>query len=230
MENKQTELTDGEIKTDEEISNDETKPVEETQELGTPKEPTTEEIDYKQKFSESSAEAQRLLEESKSKDLTISELKEKLARVSELENVSNSSIDDFLYYYKQNPQADNSNLTDAKIRREVEELKKAHQVQLEESKLGEFIFSKKEALPFKETLRALGKSNPNLSYKELWERHLVPAINVGRNAASKKLDTKKKSQVESGKGSGEETQELSIAQFKKLSVEKQAKYLKERGL
>lgn len=210
-----------------ETSGQTTKPVDEPQESGTPQEPKVEEVDYKQKFSESTTENQRIMEETRLKEEKISLLEGQLGKVKALEE-KGYSLDDIAYYVG-NTQTQGG-LEDAKLKREVADLKKTQNLQKEEFKLSNFLTGNKEAEPFRETLKALGRNNPSSSFKDLWEKHLMPAISSGRDAASKKLGIKKRTQVESGKGSGEETQELSLAQFKKLSSDKQAKYLKERGL
>lgn len=210
-----------------ETSGQTTKPVDEPQESGTPQEPKVEEVDYKQKFSESTTENQRIMEETRLKEEKISLLEGQLGKVKALEE-KGYSLDDIAYYVG-NTQTQGG-LEDAKLKREVADLKKTQNLQKEEFKLSNFLTGNKEAEPFRETLKALGRNNPSSSFKDLWEKHLMPAISSGRDAASKKLGIKKRTQVESGKGSGEETQELSMAQFKKLSSDKQAKYLKERGL
>ena len=184
----------------------------------TPEPPKEPEVDYKKKFSESAKEAQRLAKEAK-------ELREKVSPWEDLEK-QGYKPEDIEAVIK----GDGANLDLIKMRRETESVKREQVKFRNEFELNQFITKNPEIEPLKETLRALHQAFPEKGYKDLYEEHLDTVINFGQQRVYSKLEQKKSSQVESGKGSGEKKVSLSPDDFKKLSVDKQQDYLKEQGL
>ena len=179
----------------------------------------TPEVDYKKKFSESSKENQRITEENE-------QLRKEAQWVKNLRAMGYSPEDIDRYIAT----GGSKELDSVKLQRDLEEVKKNQILQKEEIDLERTLKEISDAAPFKETLRTLGRSYPGKTFKDLWAEHIEPALKAGQELAYKKLEVKKKTQVESGKGSGETRAELSFNDFKKLSPAEMAKYLRERGM
>ena len=178
--------------------------------------PEKEEIDYKVKFSESSAEAQRLLDEKKrlqaekeEKERELRERTEELERLRE-ENEALASG---------NPEAYDT----VKLKKSLEEIKKQVLIEREERELQDYIRRNPQAEAHKEALRKLGRHS-KLSYDKIWAENFKPVYD--RMA-------EKKGAVQSEKGKGnmsqEPSSEIDLEEFNKLPLAKRKAYLKKMG-
>jgi len=187
-------------------------------ETGRQAEPT---VDYKEKFSQSSAEALRIREENRR--LQDDMARERVAREAlekekrELEELARGT----------NPEGyDNS-----RLRKHIEELSTGLAQMKERQELADFVGSTPEASKYRDTLRDLGRTYPNRTYSDLWESSLRTVADAERTATEARAE-RKKAEPDSGRGSttGEPNAELiggyPLEKFNKLPMEKRKEIFK----
>ncbi len=173
------------------------------------------EPDYKEKFSASAKEAQRLIGENK--DLQV-KFKEQEARLKALEEEKNA-LDSTLK--EERPEEYDA----MKTKSELANIKKDLVLQKENNALNDVISEIPEAKAHKEALRKLGRAHPNLSYKDLWDTTVKPLMEAGAELYNTKQTNKRITQPEKGNdsktvGSGD----FNLNSFNKLSLaERKAK-------
>ena len=150
----------------------------ETEVVEQPKQP---EIDYKEKFSASTRENQRILAEQKALQ---SALKEREARLEAIEK-ENAEYEAFLK--GERPEMYET----VQVKKELNELKKDIILQKEKLAIDEFISNNPDAKLHKEALKTLGRANPDKSYDEIYSSYIKPIYEAGIKDYEVKVQTKK---------------------------------------
>jgi predicted RNase H-like nuclease (RuvC/YqgF family) len=118
-----------------------------------------------------------------------------------------------------------------KIEQELESLKKDVVLQKEARAIDEFISQRPEASGQREALKAYGRTNPNKSYGELYDSFIKPIYEAGVKEAEAKIQVKKQSQPETGRGSVEKApSDSDIEDFNSLSLDERRRKFKQMGL
>lgn len=176
------------------------------------------EVDYKEKFSASSKEAQRLAQEQK--DLQ-AQLQADRIRLKELEA---EKMELETKFKTEKPEEYDALST----KRELEAIKKDLIAQKEEAALNTFLAETPEApKEQKEVLKKLGRANPNLSYSQIWSDMIKPLMEAGAAQYGSKQAQKKTTQPETGKGSTASPDDnLDLKAFNKLPLSERREKLK----
>ncbi len=178
-----------------------------------------EEVDWKRKFSDSFKEVERFR-----KDILPSlqyQLEEEKERRQNLEKEQ----EDLLKSLEEtNPDA--KRIID--MEKSVRELRQETLLAKEMAELTNFIHQVPQAERFKDIVRNLGRTNVKKSYSEIWDEMIKPSLDGLKADFAEEEKKEKKQQVETGKGSRskEETNEIDLKEFSKLSLEKQKQLLK----
>jgi hypothetical protein len=173
---------------------------------------TSQQIDYKQKFSQSSAEALRLLTESKVKDDEIKRLRAENA-------MALSSKEKF---EKDLSELDPEKFDMVKIREALLETNRTIAGIRQENEISSFLREVPEATNQVQAIKDYMRVYPDKSPVEIWETVFKPIVGNPK-ARKQKVDTTTSGIVEM------ET-EHSMADFNKMSLEDKAKYLRKMGI
>jgi len=181
--------------------------------------PTEPAIDYKEKFSASTTENQRIMAENK----TIQDnLRAKEAAIDNLER-EKQEIESRLK--EENPEAYDA----LKVNKELNSLKKDVILQKEELAINSFIADRPEAKAHKDALRMFGRANPDVPLSELYDRHIKPTYEAGMRDYETKQKLNKQVQPESGR-SLEEQPGAVDDDFNSKPLEERKRLLKAQGL
>jgi hypothetical protein len=209
-----------------ETSVEEQKPSDEAnQDEGTAGEgikPDKEEVDYKDKFINSSKEALRLLDEKKSLQDKVRELESYKTKLEEVQEQELKELE------KVDPDAAKS----LRMERELQQIKQESLINKRERELDKFIASDPDTAPDREALKMLMAVNPSKSLEELDSLLLKPIRDRVAVESIDKLHKQKASQVEKGKGS-QTPEPVSTGlpdDFNAWPVDKRKAYLKKQGL
>ncbi len=200
---------------------------EESQTSGTNDEETEEEkanqqeqeVNWKEKFSNSFKEVERYRKEIlPNLQYQIEEEKERRQKLEREQEDLLKSLEET------NPDA--KRLLD--MEKSVKELRQETLLAKEMAELTNFIYQVPQAERFKEIIRNLGRTNPKKSYSEIWEGMVSPTLEGLKTDFFESEKIEKKTQIETGKGSRskEDTGEIDLKEFNKLSLEKQKQLLK----
>lgn len=204
---------------EEEVTDEETQTSEESEAETEGGEGTTSEgdVDYKEKFSQSTTENQRILEENKALQEKLDEEKKDKAKLEEEHNKHFNNLQE----------EDPEEYRISQMEKSVKETQRTLLEQKEESDLNSFINDKPEAKSIKEALRKLGRTEPNRSYDELYTENFEKPF----EKFQKEKEGKKKVQPETGKGSISKDPVAELGEgFDKLSLDKRKDQFKKMGL
>jgi len=214
MDEIQTPEETSEINVEMNIEGTEPEGTEANEETPPAKEP---EVDYKEKFTASAKEAQRLAQEQKDLQAKVEADRTRLERLeaekADLEN----------RFKEEKPEEYDVMQT----KRELETIKRDLVVQKEETALNAFLAENSEApKEQKEVLRKLGRANPNLSYGQIWSDIVKPIMEAGAAQYGSKQAEKKTTQPETGKGStASPDEDLDLQALNKLPLSERKKRL-----
>ena len=198
-----------------EESDEETESAEET--------PPQDTEDYKQKFSMSSQENQRILAENKKLQLDMASQRAEADKLK----VETKRYADLLL--NENPEA----MDMAQTRQAVAQLQKDIALEREARKLDDFVREHPEAQSHREALQRFGRVYPEAGYESLWSENFAPLIAKGEETSAEQIRKARKSSPETGKGSASGAPSeggMTPEQFSKLSIEEKKAHLKKIGL
>lgn len=179
----------------------------------------TPEIDYKQKFADSTREAQRLSTENK---ILQGEVEKGQGRYSTLET---EKADMEKKFADDSPEVYDS----IKTKKELGELREKILLQEEKGAVGDYIESNPKAAAHKESLKRLGRAFPNKTYEDLWNENFKPFVDDTVGSAEE-IKAKKKSQPEKGDSTiSEMVGGMTSADFRKLPLAKRKAALMKQG-
>lgn len=178
------------------------------------------EIDYKEKFAASTAEAQRLAIENKTLQ---GEIEKGQGRYSTLEADKNEMEKRFA---DEDPEKYDS----IRTRKELSDLKEKMLLQEERGAVDDYIKSNPKAEGQKEALKRLGRAFPDKTYTELWNENFKPYIPEGDGSDEDDKKVKTKSAPEKGDGTiTEMVGGITLEEFRKLPLAKRKAILIKQG-
>lgn len=173
-------------------------------------------IDYKERYAESTREAQRIMAENKTLQASVEETNTRLSKLETEKDELESTLK------TEDPEKYDS----LAVKRELSSIRKDLVTTKEENSLNDFLMENPTAKEQKSALRSLGRANPNQSYSDLWDTVVKPLQEAGVAAYQAKQGEKKESQTETGKGSQDESSgNLELQRFNKLPTEQKQKVI-----
>lgn len=180
-----------------------------------------EEVDYKEKFANSTRENQRIREEIEAAEEDAAELRATNARLqTEMES-----------YLKELREDDPGSARIIKVEQTLKSLEQSTLLAKEGVEVVNFIEGNPAAKGDREALRALMRTHPRKSPEYLWDKYLKPAYDRGFEEGGQKLRGQNATRPESGKGSktGEPTDEYPD-DFNQWPLAKRKAWFKKKGL
>lgn len=183
-----------------------------------PKEP---EIDYRERYAQSTREAQRIMAENKA-------IQDELRKKEELL----TQIEQEKIEYERRLRDENPESYDAyRVQQELNSLKKDIILQKERIALDDYAKQNPESSKHLEALKTLGRANPDKTYDELYNNYIKPAYEAGVKDYEARQKMQKQTQPETGKGSVDKgpVADNDMEEFNKLSLEDRKRRLKAMG-
>jgi len=180
------------------------------------------EVDYKEKFSASTRENQRIRDEH-----------QKLQETLDQERVNSKELETSVKEYEKQLADENPEALDMLIlKKKVEKLSQDTALQRENAMMNDYLKSNPDADEQKEALKALGRTFPDRTYGDLYDVYFAPLVKKGEEAYQSKLSKKKDFQAETGKGniSNSFSDEIDLKDFSKLSLAKRKAILKRKNI
>lgn len=180
----------------------------------------TPEVDYKQKFGASTAEAQRLATENK---VLQGEAEKAQGRYSTLET---EKADMEKRFAEENPEKYDA----IRTKKDYNELREKVLLQEEKGAVDDYLESNPKAAAHKESLKRLGRAFPDKSYEDLWNENFKPFVGEDEGSAEEIKKAQKKSQPEKGDSTmSGMAGNKSLEDFRKLPLAKRKAILLKNG-